>query len=46
MHVTNMDCREGRATMRSAGGAVTIDSLDGSCHIDSEGGDVQAREGD
>lgn len=43
MHITNIDCRGGEAALRSAGGAITIDSLDGNCAIESQGGSVQAR---
>lgn len=42
MHVTNIDCRGGQAALRTAGGPVTIDSLDGNCVIESQGGNVQA----
>lgn len=44
MHVTNMDCRNAVATLRSGGGAVAVDSLDGNLAIDSGGGAVQVRE--
>lgn len=43
VHITNIDCRGGEAALRSAGGAVTVDSLDGNCAIESQGGNVQAR---
>lgn len=42
MHITNIDCRGGEAALRTAGGPVSIDSLDGNCAIESQGGDVQA----
>ena len=37
-----MDCRGGSATLRSCGGAVAVDSLDGNLQVDSGGGAVQA----
>ena len=42
VHITNIDCRGGEAALRTAGGPVSIDSLDGNYAIESQGGDVQA----
>lgn len=41
IHVTNMDCRGGVAALRSGGGRVSVDSLDGNLSIHSDGGNVQ-----
>lgn len=43
VHITNIDCRGGQAALRTAGGPVTIDSLDGNCVIESQGGNVQVQ---
>jgi hypothetical protein len=43
VHVTTMDCRGGLAVLCSGGGAVAVDSLDGSLRVESGGGAVAAQ---